>query len=93
MIFKKEFISELAEKIGMTKKDTEYIYDSVFDVLVAQLERGEDVAINNLGRFKIVEAGERHCRNPRTGEAMVLEAHKNIKFVPLKNLKDAVKKL
>ena len=93
MIGKKEMVAKIAENESVTKVAAEEMYEAVFGALVDTLEVGEEVAVPGLGRFKIVERAEREAHNPRTGDAVVVPAHKALKFVPAKGLKETVAEL
>jgi DNA-binding protein HU-beta len=43
-----------------------------------------------LGVFEVVKRPRRKGRNPRTGETLVIKAHKVVRFRPAKSLKDSV---
>ena len=54
------------------------------------LKAGEDVVIPGLGKFKVVSKAARTGRNPRTGEAVSIAAHKAVKFHQTSTLKAAL---
>lgn len=88
---KKELINVVAERMEITKKDAGELVNVVFDVVTETIESGESVSIPGLGKFEVKEVGERTCRNPQTGEAIVVPAHKAPKFKASKTLKDALR--
>jgi DNA-binding protein HU-beta len=51
---------------------------------------GEDVMINDFGKFKKVDRKARMGRNPFTGETIKIKAMKKPRFLPAKGLKDAI---
>lgn len=93
MLNKPEFVDLLSERCEVTKKDAAEMYDDVFGALADVIIRGEEVAIPNLGRVKIVDRAARSAHNPTTGEAVEVPAKKVPKFQFSKNVKDAVAKL
>lgn len=93
MLNKPEFVDLLSERCDITKKDAAEMYDDVFGALADAIIRGEEVAIPNLGRVKIVDRAARVANNPHTGEKVEVPAKKAPKFQFAKNVKDAVANL
>jgi DNA-binding protein HU-beta len=54
------------------------------------MARGEDVMINDFGKFKKVDRKARMGRNPFTGETIKIKASKKARFLPAKALKEVV---
>lgn len=88
---KKELCNVVSEKIGMTKKDTLEIIDAVFESITEELADGGDVSLSGFGKFISVEKEERECRNPKTGETVIVPAHNAVKFKASATLKDTVR--
>ena len=93
MLGKPDFVELLAERCEVSKKEATEMYDDVFGVLVDVISEGNEVAIPNLGRVKIVERSARMANNPRTGEKVEVPAKKAPKFQFAKNVKEAVSQL
>lgn len=93
MLNKPEFVTLLAERCEVTKKDAEAMYDDVFGTLADAIAGGEEVAIAGLGRVKIADRPARMAHNPRTGDAVEVPAKKAPKFQFSKNIKEAVASL
>ena len=89
---KTELISKVAEKSGMTKKDTEKVVNEVFDVISDQLAKEDKVQLIGFGTFEVRERAAREGRNPSTGEVIQIEATKVPAFKAGKALKEKVKK-
>ena len=62
----------------------------VFDSIVRNIQKGEDVTINDFGKFKKVDRKARKGRNPFTGETIMIKASKKVRFLPAKALKEVV---
>ncbi|HHX11082.1 MAG TPA: HU family DNA-binding protein [Firmicutes bacterium] len=88
---KTELIGAVAQKSGLTKKDTEKVINSFVDVVQETLAKGDTVAILGFGTFLAKERPAREGRNPRTGEPIQIPAGKVPVFRPGKGLRDAVK--
>lgn len=93
MLNKPEFVTLLAERCEVTKKDAEEMYDDVFGTLADAIAGGEEVAIAGLGRVKIADRPARMARNPKTGDTVEVPAKKAPKFQFAKNIKEAVASL
>ena len=93
MLNKPDFIALMAERCDITKKDATEEYENVFGVLAEVLSEGNEVAIPDLGRFKIADRPARTARNPRTGETVDVPAKKTMKLQLSKNIKMAVSQL
>ena len=87
---KTEFISAIAEKAELSKKDAEKASKAFTDVVEEELKKGEKIQLVGFGTFEVSERAAREGRNPQTGETMKIEACKAPKFKAGKALKDAV---
>ena len=87
---KTEFISAIAEKAELSKKDAEKALKAFTDVVEEELKKGEKIQLVGFGTFEVSESAAREGRNPQTGETMKIEACKAPKFKAGKALKDAV---
>ena len=89
---KAELIAAVAEKTGLSKKDSEKAVNAAFDTIVDTLVSGEKVQMDGFGVFDIKERGVRVGRNPKTREEIEIPATKVPFFKAGKALKDAVAK-
>jgi len=89
IITKKELSEQVAEKIGSVPK-LYSIIGAVFECIAENLASGNEVVIRDFGKFKVIERRERKGTNPRTGEEIVIQAHKSPIFKASKTFKDAV---
>lgn len=88
---KSELIGAVAQKAGLTKKDTEKVINSFIEVVQEALATGDTVGILGFGTFLARERPVREGRNPRTGEPIQIPAAKVPVFRPGRGLRDAVK--
>ncbi|MCD8255431.1 MAG: HU family DNA-binding protein, partial [Oscillospiraceae bacterium] len=63
---KSELVSTVADRTGLTKKDTERTLNAIFDTITESLQAGEKVQLVGFGVFDIKERAARVGRNPRT---------------------------
>lgn len=87
---KAELVSTVAEKSGLSKKDSELAINAVFECITESLKAGDKVSLVGFGIFDVKERAERMCKNPRTGESVVSPAVRVPNFKPGKALKEAV---
>jgi DNA-binding protein HU-beta len=87
---KAQFIAYLAPQFGDSKKEAARAVDVVFDAIIRNISKGEDVMINDFGKFKKVDRPARKGRNPFTGETIQIKASKKVRFLPAKGLKDVI---
>ena len=87
---KAQFIAYLAPHFGDNKKEAARAVDIVFDAIVRNISKGDDVMINGFGKFKKVDRAARKGRNPFTGETIQIKASKKVRFLPAKALKEVI---
>ena len=87
---KAQFIAYLAPQFGDNKKEAARAVDVVFDAIVRNISKGDDVMINDFGKFKKVDRPARKGRNPFTGETIQIKASKKVRFLPAKGLKEVI---
>jgi len=76
--------SDLADAIsaahGLTKADARKVVDAA--------TKGDEIALNGFGKFKVKATEAREGRNPSTGATIQIAASKKLTFVPAKAVKD-----
>ena len=87
---KVELIASIAEKTGLTKKDSEKALNAVICTLTGALVKEEKIAIAGFGTFEVRHKAARTGKNPPTGAASKIAASKAPAFKAGKALKDAV---
>ena len=89
---KAELIAAVAEKAGLSKKDSEKAVNAAFDAITETLVTGEKVQLVGFGAFEVKERGARMGRNPQTKEEIQIPATRVASFKVGKALKDVVAK-
>ena len=87
---KAQFIAYLAPQFGDSKKEAARAIEVVFDAVVRNISKGEDVMVNDFGKFKKVDRPARKGRNPFPGESIQIKASKKVRFLPAKGLKEVI---
>lgn len=83
-----DLVERLSAEAGLSKADAKKLVTSVFDAIAEAAARGEEIAINNFGKFKVKASSAREGRNPATGETITIKASKKLAFSPAKAVKD-----
>ncbi len=87
---KAQFIAALAPHFNGSKKEAAHAVDIIFDTITRNMSAGNDVMINDFGKFKKVDRKARMGRNPFTGETIKIKASKKARFLPAKALKEVI---
>ena len=89
---KTELIAAIAEKTGLSKKDSEAAVSTVVDTITEALKAEDKVQLVGFGSFEVKKRAARTGRNPQTGETIEIAAAKLPVFKAGKALKDAIDK-
>jgi DNA-binding protein HU-beta len=85
---KSQLTSALAEKHGLTKKQTDEILTSLVEL--AYKNAKNTFTLPGLGKLVLVNRKARMGRNPATGETIKIAAKRVVKFRVAKAAKDAI---
>ena len=88
---KSEFVDQVAERSGLSKKDAGGAVDAVLSTIEDTLKRGGEVTFSGFGKFHVAQRGAREGRNPSTGEKIRIAASKVPRFSAGAGLKKSVK--
>ena len=86
---KTELINEM-EKVLNSKKEAKLALESILSSITDALKKNDTVTLTGFGTFKVSNRKAREVKNIQTGKMMKVKAKKVPKFVPGKNLKEAV---
>ena len=70
----------------LTKIEARKAVDSLIRVMQQTLAEGDHITLSGLGTFSVYHHAERMGRNPRTGAAVPIPAHRSVKFRSLVDL-------
>lgn len=79
---RQDLIAAIAEKTGVTKKDTDAVVKAFTEIVMDDVAAGNKVQLVGFGTFESVERAAREGRNPRTNETMTIAASRSPKFKP-----------
>ena len=80
----------LFEQIGLNKRESKDMVDAFFSLVSESLVNGQDVKITGFGNFQIRTKAPRPGRNPRTGEAIPIDARRVVTFHASQKLKEQI---
>ncbi|MGH7813602.1 MAG: integration host factor subunit beta [Candidatus Binataceae bacterium] len=84
-------IEELAARRGgRPTRESEMIVNAMFDAMAAALARGQRVEIRGFGSFAVKHRRARQGRNPKTGQAVKVDAKRIPFFRAGKELRGAL---
>ena len=89
---KNELISAIADKSGLSKKDSEKALTATVDAITCALANGDKVQLVGFGIFEVKERAARAGHNPKTKEPIQIPASRVPQFKAGKVLKDSVAK-
>lgn len=84
---KKDLAQNLAENLGMDKKDALKSVDFIFSEMANALKNEKVVDIASFGKLYVKE---RKAKNPQTGEEIIISAKKVPAFKASKTLKESI---
>lgn len=87
---KAELVEKVAERIDLTKKQTEVIVNTVFQSITEALAQGDKVELRGFGSFRVRHRLSREGRNPKTGTTVHIPAKKVPFFKAGKELREMV---
>ena len=69
-----DIIEAISDNVGLSLSDSSKIIEEIFEFILNELEKGDDVKISSFGTFSVRYKKSRIGRNPKTGiEAPITE--------------------
>ncbi|MBO7612069.1 MAG: integration host factor subunit beta [Elusimicrobia bacterium] len=84
--------NDLIEKIALlmpSKKEATIVVNKLFEEMLNAIINGEKVVITGFGSFNLLVTQTKKGRNPKTGETILIEPKKKIKFKQSKEIFNA----
>lgn len=79
---KSELIDHVAGEAGLDKRSAEAAVSAMMNGVMAEVRKGERVAVFGFGTFTPTSRAARTGRNPQTGAPVKISASKGVKFTP-----------
>ncbi len=86
----KHLAASMAEKYGLSKKNSAEMLGFFIDLLTKHLKKGDKIRIGGFGILQVRKRPARMGRNPATGEQIKIKPSKKVAFRAAKELKEAV---
>ncbi|GGJ44203.1 HU family DNA-binding protein [Deinococcus roseus] len=87
---KSQLVTLVAERMDVTKVDTELAIDTMLTVISEQLQQGNEVSLPGLGKLLVTPTKERSGVRPGTTERITIPAGQKISFRASSTLKNAL---
>ena len=62
-----DIIEAISENVGLSLSDSSLVIEEIFEFILNELEKGDDVKISSFGTFSVRHKKSRIGRNPKTG--------------------------
>ena len=77
---KEDLVDSIHNHLGLTKRQSNEVFESLFEIMKNTLENGEDILISGFGKLCVRDKSERKGRNPQTGDDMMLGYRRVVVF-------------
>jgi DNA-binding protein HU-beta len=87
---KTELIRAFADKVIIQKKQATELVETLMEIMMNTLSTGEEIKLLGFGTFKLIKVKAKTVINPKNKTKIQIDEYTRLKFVPGKNLKDAI---
>ena len=87
---KQDLIDSICNQVGLPKKKSSQLVESILEIIKRTLEDGEDVLISGFGKFCVKDKRKQRGRNPQTGEDLMLGERRVVTFKCSGPLRDKI---
>ena len=75
-----DIIEAISDNVGLSLSDSSTVIEEIFELILIELEKGEDVKISSFGTFSVRHKRLRIGRNPKTGVEAPIKARNVVTF-------------
>ena len=86
-----DIIEAISENVGLSLSDSSLIIEEIFEFIINELEKGDDVKISSFGTFSVRHKKSRIGRNPKTGVEVPITERNVVSFSSSNLLKSSFK--
>ena len=79
-VTKADIVDSVSKRVGIPKKRSFEVVETMLELIRKTLEDGEDVLISGFGKFCVKDKKQRKGRNPQTGADMILRPRRVVTF-------------
>ena len=87
---KADIVQAVYEMGTFTKRESADLVALVFDTMKDELSGGTKIKISGFGNFEVRQKQPRPGRNPQTGQEIMIEGRRILKFKPSQILKEGL---
>lgn len=88
---KHELLAQISVATGVSRKDVEFVIDALQDVIVnATIEKGDEITLQKLGKFKRKVFTAREGINPLTKQHISIPESHTVAFRPTSSIKKII---
>ena len=86
-----DIIEAISDNVGLSLSDSSQIIEEIFELILKELEKGDDVKISSFGTFSVRHKKSRIGRNPKTGVEAPINERNVVTFSSSNVLKSSFK--
>ena len=86
-----DIIEAISDNVGLSLSDSSQIIEEIFEFILKELEKGDDVKISSFGTFSVRHKRSRIGRNPKTGVEAPITERNVVTFTSSNILKSSFK--
>ena len=86
-----DIIEAISDNVGLSLSDSSLIIEEIFEFILNELEKGDDVKISSFGTFSVRYKKSRIGRNPKTGIEVPITERNVVTFSSSNVLKSSFK--
>ena len=86
-----DIIEAISDNVGLSLSDSSMIIEEIFEFILNELEKGDDVKISSFGTFSVRYKKSRIGRNPKTGIEVPITERNVVTFSSSNILKSSFK--
>ena len=75
-----DIIEAISQNVGLSLTDSSIIIEEIFELILSELEKGNDVKISSFGTFSVRHKKTRIGRNPKTGIEVPIKERNVVTF-------------
>ena len=75
-----DIIEAISDNVGISLQDSSVIIEEIFEFILTELEKGDDVKISSFGTFSVRHKKTRIGRNPKTGIEVPIKERNVVTF-------------
>ena len=87
-VAKKQIVEAIADKTGLTKRQSEDAYETMLDTMISSLQTGKSVGLAGLGTLNVKATSARTGVKPGTSEKIQIPAGRKVSFKVAAALKE-----